>query len=57
MASEIDELLKENDDKINTSDAPKIRNFETEKSKLDEDFDLMKLKVEDEAKKIDKEGK
>lgn len=50
MTSEIDELLKENNDKINTCDEPKIRNFESEKSKLDEDFDIMKLKVYDEKK-------
>jgi hypothetical protein len=53
MASEIDDFLKENDNKINTSGDPKIRNFETEKSKLDENFDIMELKVEDDDKKED----
>lgn len=54
MTKEIDDLLKENDDKINTNDEPKIRNFETEKNKFDEDFDIMKLKISDDNKKGDK---
>lgn len=51
MAAEIDSLLKENKDSINTTDKPKIRNFETDRNKLDEDFDIMKLKVIDDKEK------
>lgn len=46
MSEEISILLEGNDNSINTNDMPKNRNFESKRG-LDENFDIMKLRIKD----------
>ena len=45
MANEIDDLLKENSDSINTKETVSSRNFETKKNSIDKTFNVMDIKI------------
>lgn len=58
MANEIDDLLKENSDSINTKETVSSRNFETKKNSIDKTFNVMDIKINEgdlksNGKKID----